>query len=728
MAEFPVALDSLEDLPKLVEDSQTLHRSSILLEKHYSNIKVETALELAGNNNYYQRSLLIYIAAILITHGILITSISFFFEAPIMICEDVSGNFKPCSKQAACTEFDRQTNISKSQFKSSLMDIENRYKSPQSKRLKYQIVNSQNFALISKYNLECDDQFIVENGKSIMLVLSSLITFLLVIIFDNFERRVALWFSLFLEIIGIVGLIFTSKYELTLLAIIITYTGVFTFLTILFIYVNEVIGGRLRIICLPILFLVLAVSNLILPALVYNINDPEIIFSLLTISSIFSSFSFVHFVESPFYIYNNRSIYSFFKSLELICKKNFRGREYDKRSRALLNYIFNWQVSWEKKNIKQIISGNKINNDQLTSQFISQIEESFEVETNVMMSSIAISHVTYSMNDYEFPKVEDEDKSLTRNDGTRTSILGGQRNDDYMSISADEQAINGDNGISNKSKKQLNTEDEIKYAPSKTDQSLLDLEEVKDDSIHLVVNIVSNESDEKCLRKLTSIKYSKILRKYSKINNKNIHKQRSYLYILSPIYMWKITNLLVLSISVFLCYGLTFMTTRSISKSSIFYNQLFLSLIEIFAVSTSIILMRFLPRKAIIVASQFLVFNCSFFFVVISLIFGTENSSLLNYNAQYFISLFFFILIKISCVWGLIAIHTYVADSFPTYLRLLVLVVVLTAGRISLGMTNTLDNLFLGNEQEYYQMLLMVGFFSFPISLVLPDSNNHISN
>ena len=218
---------------------------------------------------------------------------------------------------------------------------------------------------------------------------------------------------------------------------------------------------------------------------------------------------------------------------------------------------------------------------------------------------------------------------------------------------------------------------------------------------------------------------NKILKRYSNQNRNKINHQISYLFLFSTGHMKKFINLLFISLSTIFVTWLTSSSAIVFSNESYFLNQTMLFLTEIFCAGLSIVLISFASRKVIFIASQWV-------FLHISLLLLLSNS-LYNLNPENFVCryllqpfiYFFFIFIKVMGFSSLISIFLYICESFPSFLRTLVLAICIGFGKLSILFLIPNKRIILPRSIEGFDLLALCSLLGFTLAFILGDSRTN---
>lgn len=98
---------------------------------------------------------------------------------------------------------------------------------------------------------------------------------------------------------------------------------------------GESLGGKLRILFPPLSFGFYALGGAAVNAVAMKFNHYKFFIYLSLISVFISTFTYIYFLESPYFFYNKRDISGLYLNLLTICKRNFSSDEFPEAKKKL---------------------------------------------------------------------------------------------------------------------------------------------------------------------------------------------------------------------------------------------------------------------------------------------------------------------------------------------------------------------------------------------------------
>ena len=142
--------------------------------------------------------------------------LSYVFYSPVFICKRPNDTDYICSESVACS---------------------NPYGF---------YLDNYKHSFINEFHLYCNDHSKNVHGKSLIYLISALLTTPIVIISDYIGRLVAFYTAYFLIVFGSIICYFTSSYTFSIIGMGLTTTGLYSFFSAMYIYTSEITGKFIR--------------------------------------------------------------------------------------------------------------------------------------------------------------------------------------------------------------------------------------------------------------------------------------------------------------------------------------------------------------------------------------------------------------------------------------------------------------------------------------------------
>lgn len=94
-------------------------------------------------------------------------------------------------------------------------------------------------------------------------------------------------------------------------------------------YINEIMGGRLRLIFSGIAYGVIGLSGIMVNVLSIKFNHYRFYVYFSTIGIVLTSLLYYYFLESPFYLYKQKKFDELYKCLLKMCERNYSKAEFN---------------------------------------------------------------------------------------------------------------------------------------------------------------------------------------------------------------------------------------------------------------------------------------------------------------------------------------------------------------------------------------------------------------
>lgn len=180
-------------------------------------------------------------------------------------------------------------------------------------------------------------------SKFFILLFAGLLTMFVASISDVIGRKICFLLSLAAILSGnIIGIIFNDFYTLTF-AMSLTMLGAFflqlisgldSFFSVLFVFLNECIGGKMRVVSASVTFIFFGLGEVAINLVSVFMNYFKYYFVLQSVTIGLAGVLLFFFRESPFYTYKKRTLGDLYTIARYIISKNFETK--NERQRALL--------------------------------------------------------------------------------------------------------------------------------------------------------------------------------------------------------------------------------------------------------------------------------------------------------------------------------------------------------------------------------------------------------
>jgi hypothetical protein len=654
-------IDSVQDINNLI-DKPLRHRKTIQqYEAHYSNLKTRNVLKIVGQDQKYQRHLIQIMSFILFGQGLIFAFFNVFLDSPEFLCPGPNDIFQKCPREVACS-------------------------------VKYEIEHP-NIHLLSLFKQECTENFYEHHIWVFALAVSGIFSFFFILLADKFGRKNCFFMNFSMQIfLGLAMIVVNNYYAVLGISTIIISLNI-TIIIHGIVILNESIGGKLRILSVGLGLVSFIISKGIEIILVYAIPDFKIniVIILSIISLTFMGLPFVY--DSLFYAKNNWKLKHFYNVMEKILEKNCTGEELKSKKKHLLNYVYNYKWKENPKTLEKFFNPNEVSEKE--SVFQSVADDGYEVYGTMSFSSYMMSALSSNDGGISEPVSVDSNPHLLPDASKVTQPLLEDKEDKKNETSVDNQSID------------LTTD------PTPPNPKFEDSKSFEKDRVDRLIKNIQN------------MNMSRILKRYSYQNRTKINHQTSYCFLFSAKHMEKFMNILYLSFCTVLAIWLTSSSPILFVPGSYFLNQFFIILSEIFCVGLCVVLILFAPRKAILVAGQWILLNFSLFIVFFHWLY-MENPE--NMFCDYLIKPLIYILfmmIKLFAFASAISIILYLCEVFPTFLRVLVLGICTGFAKLSILFVIYNPLVALPGDVSGFSLLALVCVIGFGMAFSLGDSRTN---
>ena len=284
----------------------------------YRQLEVGSLLVLSGDSGRYQQMALFILCVI----GIIESSIKFcmpyVFYQPTFLCPDPDGIMRPCPASVAC-----------------LMET---------RTLAYEV-----YGINAQFGLICENHYIGVWASMIAVFNGGMFSIILVLLADCLGRKVTFVLVLMTHILG-VTLLFVgqSSFIVTMTGLSLHYMACFAWYSVATLFLNESLGGTLRVVALPLIFISRSLGLLFVAFSYYFINHYLMNCLMQAGVMLILAPAYFLFFETPFYVYRSRTLADLYCTAKRIAYFNFSRAE----ARIRANYIF--KMLFDKDNDTQV--------------------------------------------------------------------------------------------------------------------------------------------------------------------------------------------------------------------------------------------------------------------------------------------------------------------------------------------------------------------------------------
>ena len=294
---------------ELIENNESYMFSSII--EKYKKLKVGDLLIFSGDQHFYQYFALIVLFIMGILEATFKYSIPYLFFNVQFECKDENGIFNDCPAKMACS--------ANQEFK----------------------IKSEIFSLNANFGLYCENLHYSMYSAIFIVAGGGLLSFFIFLISEYFGRINCYYAILIFHFISIV-IVYIAKDNLILsvLFLMFNYATVFAWYSNVTIFLNESLGGVIRLISMPMIMIARsvgimfgAVSFYFMPD--YLLNHAVLVTILLSIGPCY----FLMY-ETLFFQYQKYTLGSVYSTAKKICNMNFSGSDKIKRKNYIYKMLF----------------------------------------------------------------------------------------------------------------------------------------------------------------------------------------------------------------------------------------------------------------------------------------------------------------------------------------------------------------------------------------------------
>jgi len=264
----------------------------------YRNVKVADLLKLVGEDEHYQRVILFFLCLFNFAYAFIAFMIPYVFYEPGYMCFDQDKNKRLCSHAEACSNhygFEVTTTIT---------------------------------SVISEYKLYCNRKGLIELSEAIFVVSGGCAAFILGMLSDRFGRKPIFLLSYFLTVSGTLISLLAPNLAVIVFGNILSWSGMDSFFSMVFIYINEVIGSDLRSKATGFLFLSWGLGEIMINVLNIWITHYKVNFLIQFLPLTLLGVTYLTLQESPYLLYKLKNIGELYSSLKFIGLKNGRSEQF----------------------------------------------------------------------------------------------------------------------------------------------------------------------------------------------------------------------------------------------------------------------------------------------------------------------------------------------------------------------------------------------------------------
>lgn len=272
----------------------------------FRNIKVSDLLKLVGEDERYQKTILFCLCLFNFAYAFVAFMIPYVFYEPTYLCIEADKTKRICPQIEACASpygFETQSGI---------------------------------ISMVTEFRLYCSRRGLLEYSEAIFVVTGGFVAFLFGMLSDKIGRKKVFIVSYFLTVTGTLTALLAPSLPLIVLGNILSWSGMDTFFSMVFIYCNEIIGSDLRSKSNGFLFFSWGLGEIMVNVLNIWITNYRFNFLLQFIPLLLLGACYFILQESPYVLYKLKNIGELYNVLKYIGVRNGRNElaiehELDKR-------------------------------------------------------------------------------------------------------------------------------------------------------------------------------------------------------------------------------------------------------------------------------------------------------------------------------------------------------------------------------------------------------------
>ena len=260
----------------------------------YRNIKVAELLRLVGEDERYQKLILLCLCLFNFCYPLIAFMIPYVFFEPQYWCLDDQKARRACSQAEAC---------------------DNPYGF---------LTTTKIVSVVSEFQLYCSRRGLLEVSEGLFVVSGGFVAFLFGMTSDQIGRRKVFIASYFLTIAGVLVALAAPSLPIIVLGNVLSWSGMDTFFSMVYIYCNEVIGGSLRSKSNGFLFLSWGLGEIMVNVLNIWITHYKVNFLLQFATIALLGLTYFFLQESPYVLYKLKDVGQLYATLKYIGVTNRR--------------------------------------------------------------------------------------------------------------------------------------------------------------------------------------------------------------------------------------------------------------------------------------------------------------------------------------------------------------------------------------------------------------------
>lgn len=260
----------------------------------YRQIKVNELLKHVGDDERYQKLILMFLCMFNFFYSFIAFMIPYVFYEPVYYCNQFDGSKKTCPMEEACN---------------------NKYGFSTFTAIRSLIVENKLYCDRRKYLYISEASFVVTGG---------FIAFLFAFLSDKVGRRPIFILSFCLTMIGTFTCLLSTNLTVIVIGNMFSWSGMDTFFSMIFVYCNEMIGSALRSKSNAVLFFCWGLGQVVFNILNIWISDYRTIFFIQFLPLFVAGIGYFYLKETPYWLYKKKKISELFFTLKYVGLMNGR--------------------------------------------------------------------------------------------------------------------------------------------------------------------------------------------------------------------------------------------------------------------------------------------------------------------------------------------------------------------------------------------------------------------
>jgi MFS family permease len=268
------------------------------IEEKYQTIQIKEILEIIGEQSTFQYLTLIYFCLCTMFVASISFAMPFIYYVPVFYCKGKTPNILfQCTQEEACSN----------EFGYILDDS----------------VRSATY----EFNLVCDNKILMTRAQNVVFLVSGFGVYIFSILSDLWGRKPIFFLAFGLVSTGAFLVLVQNNFYLFILGHLIIYFGKYSYISVLYTFCTETMGGNLGKISITITFILYGMGQLILSGISFTKPFYKTYFTIYFVSFLTMFFLAFFMIETPFFKYKKRNFLEFYISCLKIAKINHRKRE-----------------------------------------------------------------------------------------------------------------------------------------------------------------------------------------------------------------------------------------------------------------------------------------------------------------------------------------------------------------------------------------------------------------